>query len=332
MEAELAGADARLRRSALDVLARMHGAGVHGLYGYLEWLAGQVMPDTAETAFLDRLAGIWGVLRVPASYAGGFAACTGTNGVVVPAGTSMRRADGAEYTTTADATIASGGAQVPVVATAPGAAGNAAAGTSMTFAQPIAGVSSGATVAAGGLTQGADSEGDEALRGRLLARIRQPPMGGAAYDYVAWALEVPGVTRAWCYPLEGGVGKVVVRFVRDGDASFIPDSAEVAAVQAYLDERRPVTAQLTVAAPTAAPINFNITLTPNTVAVQDAVRAELADLLRRVAKPGGTILVSHIREAISVAAGETNHVLNSPSGDVTHTAGQMPTLGTFTWA
>ena len=105
-----------------------------------------------------------------------------------------------------------------------------------------------------------------------------------------------------------------------------------AAVQDYIDERRPVTAQVTVLAPVAVPLALTIALTPDTTAVRAAVTAELQDLLRRDAKPGGTILISRIREAISVSAGEQNHVLTVPSVDVTHAAGEMPTLGTITWA
>jgi uncharacterized phage protein gp47/JayE len=332
IEAGLPGTDARLRRSNLNVLARMHAAAVHGIYGYLDWLAQQVIVDTAETVFLDRYAGIWGVLRVPAAFSSGPVTVTGTSGVTVPSGTPLQRSDGAEFATTADATLASGTAEVQIAAVVAGAAGNAAAGTQMTFVQPVAGVAGAALVALAGLTQGADAETDDALRARVLARIQQAPMGGAAADYVAWALKVAGVTRAWVYPLEGGPGTVSVRFVRDNDASMIPDGAEVTAVQDYINERRPVTAQVTVLAPTAVALNMTIALTPNTAAVRTAVQAELADLVRREGKPGGTILLSHLREAISVAAGETNHVLTAPSADVTHSAGQIPVLGTITWS
>ena len=332
IEAGLPGTDARLRRSNLAVMARMHAGGMHGLYGYLDWLAKQLMPDTAEVVFLDRWAGIWGVIRNPAAFASGPVTVTGTTGVVVPTGTQLQRSDGAAFVATADATLASGTAAVTVAAIEAGAAGNAVAGTQMSFVQPVSGVSSQAVVAVGGLVGGADRESDEALRGRVLARIQQAPMGGAQADYVAWALEVPGVTRAWCYPLELGVGTVVVRFVRDGDVSLIPDAGEVTAVQDYIDERRPVCAQVTVSAPTAAALNLSITITPSSAAVKAAVEAELADVLQREAYPGGTILLSHLREAISVAAGETNNVLTAPTADVTHTAGQMPVLGTITWS
>lgn len=332
IEAQLPGADARLRRSFLNVLARMHGGAMHSLYGYLGWASQQLFVDTAESAMLDRFASQYDKPRLPASFAVGPVTFAGTNGVVVPAGTELQRGDGAQFITNSDALIGAGVATVDVTALAAGAEGNTSVGTVLSLVQPVDGVSSASTVASGGIAQGADEEGDDALRARILSRIRLPPMGGSAADYEAWALEVPGVTRAWVYPIEGGPGTVVVRFVRDNDVSFIPDAGEVTSVQAYIDARRPLTAQLTVAAPTAAPLDMSITITPNTVAVKDAVTAELQDLLLREGRPGGTILLSHLREAVSVAAGETNHVITVPSADVTHASGLIPTLGTITWS
>lgn len=332
IESRLPGGDARLRRSNLSVLARVHSGAVHGLYGYLSWLALQLMPDTAELEHMDRWAAIWGVARKPATAATGNVTLAGTNGVVVPTGTVLQRSDGAQFAINADVTIAGGVGTAAVTAVVPGAAGNTVASSAVTIISPIAGVNSAATVASGGLAGGADTESDDALRARLLDRIQEPPHGGADFDYVKWALEIPGVTRAWCFPLEMGLGTVTVRFVRDDDVSLIPDAGEVAAVQAYIDALRPVTADVYVVAPTAVSLNLTISgLSPATTAVRDAIAAELADLLRREAEPGGTILLSHIREAISIAAGEYNHSLTSPIADVTHTTGQIAVLGTITW-
>jgi uncharacterized phage protein gp47/JayE len=236
-----------------------------------------------------------------------------------------------QYTTDAEATISGGLAMIAVTAVEGGQAGNAAAASSLSFDTPIAGVSVSATVDAAGLTAGADIEADDDLRARLLARIQTPPHGGAAHDYIAWALEVAGVTRAWVYPAELGLGTITVRFVRDDDASPIPDAAEVLAVQAYIDSVRPVTAVVTVAAPIAVPLNFTIDITPDTAAIRAAIEAELRDLLLREAEPGATILLSHIREAISLATGESDHILTAPAANVTHTTGEMATFGAITW-
>lgn len=333
IETRLPGVDARLRRSNLNVLSRVHSGAVHGLYGYLEWLSRQVIYDTAEAEILDRWASIWlSQPRKPAAPAVGNVTFTGATGAFIQAGTVLLRTDGVEYATDTDASVTAGSATVSCTAYAAGAAGNADAGVALTLVLPIAGVNAAATVAVGGLVGGSDTEPDASLRARLLARIQQPPHGGAAHDYVAWALEVPGVTRAWVYPGESGAGTVVVRFVRDDDVSLIPDPCEVAAVQAYIDERRPVTASVGVVAPVAMALNFTILPTPNTLPVKDAIRAELADLLLREAEPGGTILLSHIRQAISIAVGEHNYVMSVPSADVTRNVGDMTVMGTITWA
>jgi len=331
IETRLPGADARLRRSNLNVLARVHSGAAHGLYGYLEWIARQVIIDTADGDMLERHASIWGVARKAASPAVGSVTVTGANGAIVPADSTLARSDGAQYTTDAEATISGGTATIAVTAVDGGQAGNASAASLLSFDTPIDGVSATATVAVGGLTGGADIEADEDLRARLLARIQQPPHGGASYDYVAWALEVPGVTRAWVYPAELGLGTVTVRFVRDDDASPIPDAGEVTAVQEYIDSVRPVTADVTVVAPIAVPLNFTIDLAPDTAAIRAAVEAELRDLLLRESEPGATILLSHIREAISLASGENDHVLTVPAANVTHAVGEMATFGTITW-
>lgn len=334
----LAGIRSRLtteemRRSDAEVYARELAGASHGLHGHIDFLAQQILPDTAEAEYLDRMASLWlDQVRKAASAAVGSVTLSGVSGTLCPAGSVLVRADGAEYTTDADVSIAGGVATVAITATVAGVASNDISGTELTFSTPITGINSSATVTAAALTGGADIEADAALAARISARMKEPPHGGARFDYVTWALEVAGVTRAWVYPQELGIGTVTVRFVRDDDASIIPDAAEVTAVQDYIDARRPVTAQLTVVAPIAVALNFTIAVTPNTAAVKAAVEAELTDLLRREAEPGGTILLSHIREAISIAAGETNYTMTAPAADVTHTTGQMATMGTITWA
>lgn len=336
IDSRVEGSESRLRRSFLGALARALSGAVHGLYGFVSWGSRQVLPDTADDDQLDRLGGLWGLTRKAASYATGSVDFTVTGSGSIPAGTQLRRADGARFATNAVRNFAASGTQtVAVTATTAGAAGNTLAGASLALVSPVSGVASNAIVAAGGLAAGADVEGTEAFRARILARLKDPPHGGAEADYIQWALEVPGVTRAWVYPHEDGTGTVAVRFVMDGKpGTIIPTSGEVATVQAYIDSpyRRPVTADVTVKAPTAVDLDVTIDgLDPDETAVRDAIAAELADMLAREATPGGTILLSHIREAISVAAGEYDHVLTSPSANVTHSTGQIAVLGDITY-
>lgn len=322
--------DEALRRADAEVYARVFSGVAHGLYGFIDWVSNQILPDTADLEILERFGSIWGVDRKPAAVAIGSVTFTVESGAVITAGTLLQALDGQQYVTTADAVVAAPSATAPVEAMVAGEAGNRPAGENMTLVSPVVGVQSAALATE--MSGGADIESEDDLRARVIARIQQPPQGGCAYDYEAWALEIEGVTRAWVYPQELGIGTVTVRFVRDDDVSPIPDSTEVAAVQAHIDALRPVTAQVTVVAPTAVPLNFQIQgLLPSNATVQAAVAAELEDLLRRESEPGGTILLSHIRAAISAAADETDYVLVSPSANVSNTIGNMSTMGSITW-
>lgn len=329
----LPGADARIRRSVEGVLAKVLAMSSHELYGFLDWNSRQILPDTAESEFLERHASLWGITRKAASPAIGTVQFTGTSGAIIPAGSTIVRNDDAAYTVDADITIAAGTGTGTVTAVTGGAGGNAAAGTKARLSSPIAGVVSEGVVQSGGLSGGADTEDDESLRARVIARIRQQPHGGAAFDYVTWAMEIPGVTRAWVWPEQYGAGTVAVTFVMDDKAgSIIPSGPEVAAVQEHIDALRPVTADVTVFAPIAAPVDFEVHLNPNSLAVQASVQAEIEDFLRREAVPGGTLYLSRLNEAISAAAGEFDHVLVAPAANVVSDFGDLATAGTFTWA
>lgn len=331
IDSRLPTASARLRRSVLNALLRASAAVEHGLYGFIQWLSRQIIPDTAEAEFLERHANWWGITRVAASSAIGNITVTGSG--TVPAGVVLQRADGIEYTVDTEVVITSSGV-VAVTCSTAGAAGNTSAGAKLSFVSPIAGIDSSATTE--DLTGGADIETDDALRARLRERVQQPPHGGAKNDYIAWAKEVAGVTRVWSMPLWLGAGTVGVFFVRDNDASIIPDTAEVQAVQDYIDSVRPVTANVTVIAPIAAPQDMTIQIKPNDSITQANITAELTDLFSRAANVedgngAGTILISHIREAVSIAAGESDHVMVSPTANITLSIGEIATLGTITF-
>lgn len=320
-----------------DVLATVWAGGVHMLHGHLDWLSKQLFPDTSEREHLLRQAALYGITPTPASYASGTVTATGTDASIIPAETLLLRSDGVTYRVTADATIVAGEATLTVEAVEAGSAGNLDTAETLTFESPIAGVDSEATVAgAGGIAGGFDEETTEGTRDRLLLRWREPPQGGADQDYEAWALAVAGVTRAWVYPNENGLGTVVVRFVLDEEADIFPGPAVVDAVQDALDAERPITAEVTAEAPTPLEVDFEVEVTPDTTAVREAVQAELADLLYREAEPGdgagrGTILVSQIRTAIGVAEGVTDYVLTSPVADVVPAVGELAVLGDVDW-
>lgn len=317
------------RRSLLRDLTDAFGAGLHGNHGHIEYMSRQLFVHSMEAEYLDQEASLYKITRKAATFATGNVVFTGTDGSVIPAGTVVQRGDGAEFLVGDDGVIAGGTVTVTVTARVAGVDGDTEAGVSLSLVSAIAGVSSSGNVDVDGIAGGIDTETDTALRQRILARKRQPPHGGASFDYENWALEVAGVTRAWVYPNHLGLGTVGLAFVMDDSDPIIPDAAKVAEVQAYIEDltRKPVTAQLEVFAPVAYAIDLDISLSPNTAAVQAAVTAEIADFLRREGEPGATIYLSRINEAISVAQGEENHVLTSPVADIVLSTGEIPVIG-----
>ena len=326
--------DPFLRRSIEAILSKALAGATHGLYGFLAWIAKQVIPTTSDEAQLLRWGQVFGVERNAASKAERVATMTGSNGTVIPDGTTFQLADGTEFVSTADATASGGTASVSLEAVLAGTDANADTGATISLSGPIAGIDTDGTIAASGQVDGADEEDIEDYRARLLEHIQSPPRGGAEGDYVTWAKEVAGVTRAWEFPQADGIGTIALTFVRDDDVSMIPSEGERVEVQEYLDSKAPLdiqpystTERVHVWVPTENPIDMTIQLSPNDAATQAAVTAELEDLFFREAAPGeATPVLSKIDEAIATAAGEDDHEITAidslaPSSTAINTLG-----------
>jgi uncharacterized phage protein gp47/JayE len=331
LASSLPGSDTRLRYSVEDVFARVFSGAIHGVYGFAQWMSRQIFFDTAEGAYLERIAHNFGIDRVQASASSGNITAVGDDDTVIPEGTEWTRGDGVAYTTLADATISSGTATVQVRALIPSSASNALESSILSLSTPISGVSQNATVASGGLSGGADAETDEALRERLRLRLSTPPRGGGEGDYVAWALEVAGVTRAWQFPNMYGIGTVGIAFVRDNDDDIIPSDGEVDDVQEHIDSVRPVTADARVYKLDAVDVDVTMSITPDTLSVRSAIEAELQNLFFEKSGPGQTVYLSQINEAISIASGEIDHALASPTSNQSATNLQILRLGSVTF-
>jgi uncharacterized phage protein gp47/JayE len=341
VEADIVGAlgivGALVSRTVEYILARALAGLSHEMHGRIEYLANRAVPWNAEGDDLRGWCALFGVVPKPAEWASGAMDLTGAPGAVVPAGTVFVRADGARFASGLSATIGGAGlGVVGVTAEVAGAAGNTPMGAPFTIFAPVAGLSSAVS---GTLAGGADAETDQELFTRLQQRIANPPQGGSKDDYERWALEVPGVTRAWAYPLKdvNGAdedGRVTVRFVRDNDSSIFPDAGEVAAVLAYITApyRAPAGAKVSVAAPAQAVWNFSISITPNTAETRAAVEANVREFFARESEPGVALPRSKYLEAVSLATGVLDSAVTAPAGNIPASPGTLAVPGTFTFS
>lgn len=92
---------------------------------------------------------------------------------------------------------------------------------------------------------GTDDETDEALFRRLQFRLQNQPGCGTAADYKRWALEIPGVGYA---RVKVGAGEITT-FIADDDCGPV-SSAQISAVMANFDEKRPLGAVVGVSSAT----------------------------------------------------------------------------------
>jgi len=357
---DLPNADGFLRRSFLRVVAWVQAGLANLHYGYLDWIAKMATPFTAEGEYLEAWAAMapTPVLRQAPTYARGTGQWSGlatTPPTVLPANTICTRADGTQYSTLVDATVGGGGTvSVTVVANEPGANGNTDSGTPLTLSTVVTGVNpNGAATTP--ITGGADLEQDGPMRTRMLESYAAPPHGGNQGDYVTWALEVTGVTRAWCAPggVASAIGTVTVYFMMDAaeiafggfpqgsngaaamETRATPATGDQLAVADYIYPLRSVTPIVYAVAPIPEPQNFTISgLSLISSAQKTQVEGALAGLFLAIDTPlaAPPIEQSDCVEALLAIGGLPTFAIVSPSAwPITSTLGSLFTLGTVTY-
>lgn len=297
-EARVTGGVRIPRFSLMGVILIVVAGAIHLVYGFLAWLSRQLFLDTAEAEFLDRKGREFGLPRKAATYSEGAIQFLGVPGSVILAGTDVQNSDGIIYATIDEVILDVGGlGYTTIQATTEGTDGNTTENT-LRLSTPIAGVESDVTVTEAP-TGGENRESDDELRARLFQRVQNPPASGNAADYVRWATSVEGVSKAWVFGAEdfAGSGSVGV-VIADGNLNPVSPVVKQDVID-VIDEARPITAAPQVLDVIASALYYEIAITPNAQEVRDAVTQQVETYLLATANPGGTVLISGIRAAIT---------------------------------
>lgn len=300
--------DAYARTSSLAACAE-------GIYAHQKWLIKQFFPDTADTEFLEKHAGLRGLRRRNATYAAGKGATvSGNPDAVIAVGLQIKTEDGRFYDTTESAVIpASGSVIVAVRSLATGAAQNIKTATKGSFMAAPVGVST--DVVLNDVVGATNAESDSSLLERLLNKIRRPAAGGNKYDYKDWALEVDGVEQAYVYPLRRGLGTVDIAITADNG---VPSDDTVRRAQEYIDQERPVTAKESkVVKPDVTKVNFNIQVKISGVALNDiktAINNALRDYFNGLI-PGDDLIVSQCEAVVNNLIGVVDRRFIAPTAN-----------------
>jgi uncharacterized phage protein gp47/JayE len=365
----LEGADALLRFAVLKIVGKVQAAMCNLQFGYLDWISRQAVPFTAEDEYLEGWSALKDVYRKAASQAQLTAQFPGTIGKVLSAGTAIARGDGVTYTTSTTGTVdGTGNVSVTIVADVAGAAGNADPGTIVSLSVAVDGIQQGGTITAM-VESGADIEGNDDLRSRMLDAYQSTPQGGDADDYVLWALAVAGVTRAWCAPNGFGAGTVVVYTMwdnaevahggfpqgtdgvsqNDKGPGGLPRGTVATGDQLVVADsivtKQPVTALVYSCSPIANNLTITLSgLTSATTATRAAISAAIADVLFRNGDPrAGTINRDDISAAIRSVSGTSGFLITliqgvvgvtttTYPGNITSGFGQLPVLAGVLYA
>lgn len=315
-----------LRRSDLAVFEAVIAGASHALYNAINYGRKQLFIDSCDTQYLERIAGIFGIVRKSAAKAAGKIQFKyAVSAVDAPIGTVVQTSSGYQYETTASPTAEG---IVPVRAVLAGEQYNIDKDTELTLPSPIAGVTGAVVVEE--ILGGTDLETDDELRARVLARTQNPPRQGTKSDFIAWAKEVEGVSDAWCYPKEQGDGTVVIRIL--GPNKELPDETLLEKVKAYLISKASVLATIYVLAPIAQTFDFTLKITPDTLTNRNLAEQAIRKVFNDESIPGGKIYLSHISKALSDIASEDDHTILSPTTDIeAQDSSYLPTVGSISW-
>lgn len=289
---------------------------IEGLYQKLAWVYRQIFPDTADEEELVRSAALRGVLRKDPVASTGTAALKGTPGVELLLGAALKHVvTGELFTAKSSAKIGTDStATVLVEAQTVGVALNDLTG-SLVLTSPPLGMDAAATFV-GKTTGGEDQETIESLLARYLDILREPPAGGAEYDYRRWALEVEGVADALVISKRRGGGTVDIVIT---GTTGLPSAEVIAACKAHIESICSVITDLWVYAPTIRTVDSGgkVELAEDfTLAEVQAAGQKAYNILLGALKPGETLKRSQIEAMISNLAGVLDRAVTTPAGNV----------------
>lgn len=289
------------------------GSVAEGCYQHQAWMVRQIFADTADKEYLVLHARERGLTRKPANSASGPATFTGQAGTRADAGLVFKR-DNLTWTTLGEVVIGANGQGIAqAVSSLSGIAGNTGA-TTATLTTTPAGFDSAVTV--GAMTGGTDEEKDSELLARLLDIIRRPPAGGNKYDYRRWAMEVPGVTDAYVYPLRRGLGTVDIVITSAGG---LPSQDVIDRATAHINDVRPVTAKGSlVLAPTINHFDVHVKVALDGITLAEskaAITAALQDEDNR-RQPGEAFIRSQASMLISLILGISDMEMVAPAANI----------------
>lgn len=286
----------------------------HMLHGHIDYLAHNMLPDSAKDEVLERWAEVWGITRHRAKGPTIRIIAKGTPGEAVPAqwvvgGVDFRTADGAIFNAQGEAMVVCCGDETPrdfgllEIATVKIASPNME-----TEAKILA------------RTPELPQESDDSLRRRLFRAIQMVPQGGASLDYIRWIETIPGVKKAWVKPWHlverGKPGHVWVTWLEE---ALEQSDATKKTIEDLLSKLAPAHAVVTVKALVVDLVPLEIKLDPNTAACKEAVALAINKFFCEESVPGGYLNEKYEKTKAFVSKSRLDAAISAIPDEISHT-------------
>jgi uncharacterized phage protein gp47/JayE len=288
--------------------------------------------DTTYGEYLDRRVAEQGLTRKEALKATGYVTFNGLVDAEVPEGTQLANSDEIPvyFVTTESVVLTNGTGKVAVEAVEGGSEGNIAANQISVVEGDLQGIVSVTNEEP--FTGGLAEETDEELIERFFDRVRRPITSGNKYQYEEWAESINGISSATCYPTWNGPGTVKVVVVNTENRS--PSAAVIQQVIDYIEEQRPVGAQVTVMGVEEVSIDVSAVLTladgTDIETVREDINTRLVEYFKNSAFTERIVRYTQIGNAILDAIGVIDYSdlrINGLVSNIQMNGDQVPVVG-----
>ena len=312
-----------------DLLAAV-GLALFGAYKTLNKMLPISFVDETSGEYLEARCAEYGIMRKSGTPASVLLEFTGQNGTIIPAGTTVSTQGGLLFSVEEPQRISDDVVQVPAISQNVGTEYNVPANTLSTLVTPVSGVQQVTNPQAA--EGGADQETDESLFSRLDQYRKNRATSGNVADYLAWAMETPGVGVAKVFPVWNGPGTVKVILV--GDDKRPVDAAIVQSCLEHIETVRPIGAQVTVESAGAFAVDVAASVQLAEGVVLETVKAEffkkLEEYFQELALTKDTVPYNRVAFLLLSIPGVDNFTaltVNQTTENLTIPNGCVPVLG-----
>lgn len=286
----------------------------------LEELNKVAFADTSYGEYLTMLAKQYGVIRKEATKATGTLTVKGTG--TIYAGATFATESGIQFVATENTYIKENG-KINIEASIAGVIGNVDAETINVISMSIPGINS--VINSEPTIGGYNEETDAELLDRYLFKVRNPATSGNKNNYELWAREIEGVGGARCIPLWNGNSTVKVVVI---DANLnIADETLLNKVRTYLEEKKPIGADLTVVS--ATPVNVKVAANIYGSVNEDEFKEKVDTYFKDIGFNRGYVSIAHIGKTLLECSGVIDYdnlTLNGEAKNIPLTEEELPIL------